>query len=380
MDFKHSNCIVIFNKNKDAVLFCKRTKDPYQGLYNFVGGKLEAGEASDDAAYRELYEETGIGRKDIRLYRLMDMTYYHQRFVLELYVGVLDKDVQLCEEVNPLEWLTLGNDFTDRNRFAGEQNIAHIINVALQYPIPDHRLKMNGRFIGVDGCKGGWIAAVIENGNLEISRFESVSQIVETYPKFDTFLIDMAIGLQESKDNIRPDAFARKMLAPRASTIFPVPCRQTVYENGEENQKRANIDVLGKSLAKQSMAIIPKIRELDSFLNTHTEYKNVICESHPELCFARLNGAVVRSRKKEFIGFCERATILSEFVERDNLIGLWETAKQMHCNPDDIVDAVCLAVVAGLKAQGSCETVPEEPMEDPRGLLMQMVVPKEYIE
>ena len=33
-------------------------------------------------------------------------------------------------------WLPLTVDFTDKNKFAGEQNIAHIINVALQYPIP----------------------------------------------------------------------------------------------------------------------------------------------------------------------------------------------------------------------------------------------------
>lgn len=31
-------------------------------------------------------------------------------------------------------------DPTDRDRFAGEQNIAHIMNVALKYPIPEKRL------------------------------------------------------------------------------------------------------------------------------------------------------------------------------------------------------------------------------------------------
>ena len=40
------------------------------------------------------------------------------------------------EETNPPLWLLLTEDFTDRDRFAGEQNIAHIINVALKYPIP----------------------------------------------------------------------------------------------------------------------------------------------------------------------------------------------------------------------------------------------------
>ena len=53
----------------------------------------------------------------------MDITYYYQEFVLEMYVGKL--------------WIPLTENFADPDRFAGEQNIAHIINVALKYPIPE---------------------------------------------------------------------------------------------------------------------------------------------------------------------------------------------------------------------------------------------------
>lgn len=35
------NCIIVYNQYKDKLLFCKRRKDPYKGLYNFVGGKIE---------------------------------------------------------------------------------------------------------------------------------------------------------------------------------------------------------------------------------------------------------------------------------------------------------------------------------------------------
>ena len=61
------NLIVVFSTNLDKVLFCIRAKEPYKGLYNFVGGKVENGETNDDAAYRELFEETGISREDIEL-------------------------------------------------------------------------------------------------------------------------------------------------------------------------------------------------------------------------------------------------------------------------------------------------------------------------
>lgn len=134
--FPHMNCIVLFNKDKDAALFCMRKKDPYKGKLNFVGGKVEKGESSEEAAYRELEEETGITSREVKLYPLMDLTYYCQQFVLEIYVGMLKEEIRLREEKNPLLWLPLTEDYTDRERFAGDQNIAHIMNIAQMFPIP----------------------------------------------------------------------------------------------------------------------------------------------------------------------------------------------------------------------------------------------------
>lgn len=35
------NVIVIFNKDINKTLMCKRTKEQYIGMYNLVGGKIE---------------------------------------------------------------------------------------------------------------------------------------------------------------------------------------------------------------------------------------------------------------------------------------------------------------------------------------------------
>ena len=64
---KGYNVIVVFNKEADKMLMCKRVKDPYKGLSNFVGGKIEKDENCYDAAYRELFEETSIKKEDIQL-------------------------------------------------------------------------------------------------------------------------------------------------------------------------------------------------------------------------------------------------------------------------------------------------------------------------
>ena len=118
----------------------------------------------------------------------------------------------------------------------------------------------DGLFIGADGCRGGWIACILDNGEFRMERYDSVELLVKQYPEFDAFLIDMAIGLQSSADQLRPDDLAREELRPRTSSVFPIPCRQAVYSDTEEEQKKKNKRVFGKSLAKQSLAIIPKIR------------------------------------------------------------------------------------------------------------------------
>ncbi len=60
---KPYNVIVILNPECTKVLLCKRVKEPYQGLYNFIGGKIEKEEDGFNEAYRELYEETHIEKR-----------------------------------------------------------------------------------------------------------------------------------------------------------------------------------------------------------------------------------------------------------------------------------------------------------------------------
>ena len=242
---------------------------------------------------------------------------------------------------------------------------------------PENRDFGSDAYIGADGCKGGWVAAVLQDGKLNLKRFETLQGIAQEYPTFKEFLIDMPIGLPETKEEVRPEAEARKLLGARSSTVFSVPCRQAVFAETEEEQKAVNQNVLGKSLSMQTIGILPKIRELDEFLGLRPEYNNVICESHPELCFARLRGSVLMSRKKELVGFGDRCETLMNYLDPEVLRGIGNKARELECNPDDVLDAVCLAVVASLKAQDLCETVPKEPQVDANGLLMQIIIPKE---
>lgn len=124
---KKMNVIVIFNKDMTQTLMCKRTKEPYMGMYNLVGGKIENENDGLNEAYRELYEETNIKKDDVELIYFMNLSYVKWGKELEVYYGVLNKNVTLVEEVNKLEWVPINDNFFDINKYAGEGNIGHII-------------------------------------------------------------------------------------------------------------------------------------------------------------------------------------------------------------------------------------------------------------
>ena len=124
---KQYNVIVIFNKDMNKTLMCKRTKEPYIGMYNLVGGKIEKENDGLNEAYRELVEETNIKKDDVELVHFMDLIYVKWDKEIEVYYGILNKDVTLIEEVNRLEWVDINDNFFDMNKYAGEGNIGHII-------------------------------------------------------------------------------------------------------------------------------------------------------------------------------------------------------------------------------------------------------------
>lgn len=121
------NVTMVFNMEENKILMCYRSKNPYMGLYNLVGGKIEENENFDEAAYRELEEETGITKNDIILTHVMDFNYFITGTELQFYAGKLNKDIEVIDEVNKLYWFDISENLFDLKKFAGEGNIGHMI-------------------------------------------------------------------------------------------------------------------------------------------------------------------------------------------------------------------------------------------------------------
>ena len=124
---KKLNVIIVYNKEENKILMCKREKEPYKGKFNLVGGKLEENETELQGAYRELQEETGITKEEIELTHIMNFQYQMSNMELEVYAGKIKKEINLVEEVNKLYWVDKKENFFDLQKYAGEGNIGHMV-------------------------------------------------------------------------------------------------------------------------------------------------------------------------------------------------------------------------------------------------------------
>jgi len=57
----------------------------------------------------------------------MDLNYFKYENNLQVYYGILKHKVNLVEEKNKLEWVTINEELLDNSKFAGNYNISHII-------------------------------------------------------------------------------------------------------------------------------------------------------------------------------------------------------------------------------------------------------------
>jgi len=60
IDFAGVGCGLVIQRADGRVLLCKRLKAPEAGHWNIVGGKVDHGEHSSEAARREAEEESGL--------------------------------------------------------------------------------------------------------------------------------------------------------------------------------------------------------------------------------------------------------------------------------------------------------------------------------
>ena len=228
------------------------------------------------------------------------------------------------------------------------------------------------KFIGVDGCKIGWIS--ICYASEEILLFENLKELFSYYQDDFQVFIDMPIGLASAENEFRNcEKEARKLLPPKKkSSVFPVPCRESLEEKTYEETSETNRKILGCGISKQTWFIMPKIKEVDSLLIENRSLRSKLKESHPEISFQFLNSEIpLKHSKKTKEGTAERLEILMKYDQRSSKIynKALQDYKRKEVAKDDILDAMCLAITAQLSVKAG-HRIPPDPVLDEFGIEM----------
>jgi predicted RNase H-like nuclease len=232
--------------------------------------------------------------------------------------------------------------------------------------------------VGVDGCRAGWLAISLQGfDKWQVEPFLNIEKLWEKYRDSDVIILDIPIGLREEGVTERLcDPQARRLLRPkRSSSVFPAPCRPAVYCESYKKASEQNKDLTGRKLSTQTWAITPKIREVDVFLKKCLSARDKIKESHPELCFRMLSGKAMKHNKRKIMGQAERIGVLEPlYAQTGEIIEFAISSfKKKDVAPDDIIDALCLAVTGLIGLERGFATIPQVPEKDSHGLDMQMI-------
>jgi len=199
--------------------------------------------------------------------------------------------------------------------------------------------------VGIDGCRGGWIAAICRpDGSMDWLLEAKSADILKQLPEASTILVDMIIGLPDRKTPFRQcDLEARTLLRPHGSRVFSAPPREALTAESYPEACELARGATGKAISKQCWHLFPKIRELDAISDPRVR------ESHPELVFTRLNGSVpVGPSKKSPVGQALRLNCLEAKLPHarsgyDEVLRLYPRKDLAR---DDAIDALALCAVA----------------------------------
>lgn len=217
--------------------------------------------------------------------------------------------------------------------------------------------------LGVDGCRGGWIGALVEGDRFEWQLFPDAASVLAM--DADVTAIDIPIGLPDAGTRAC-DVEARRALGSRRSSVFAAPVRAVLGCATYAEARTLLAARGGPSMSAQAFGIVRAVRDVDAALSP-TDADRVI-EVHPELAFRLLAGVELAS-KKTAVGRDQRVAALS--TPWPDVPSRLNDAPRAAA-PDDALDALACAWVAQRWLRGEA-TVLGDGSRDPRGLTMRIV-------
>ena len=226
---------------------------------------------------------------------------------------------------------------------------------------------------GVDACKAGWLCTSFDLVTAKLSAqvfADAQALFADASPAVTA--IDIPIGLPSVGPRLC-DLEARRLLGARRSSVFPAPVRAALGADSYEAACVASERACGKKLSKQTYAILPKIREVDTILRQSPTLRDTVLEVHPEVSFYFWNQQQPMAHPKQSgFGFVERLELVRD-VFGDVVREIRDAIPRKAAADDDILDALATLWTARRIHSRQSVTLPSRPEFDEHGLPMRMI-------
>ena len=231
--------------------------------------------------------------------------------------------------------------------------------------------------VGVDGCRGGWVAVLAETSHPDrlcaVEVFDHILPILERVRSgaFATVALDMPMGLAASGPR-RCDVETRARLGHRSSSVFATPARPLLGCTTHRHAVELGRALDGRGISIQAFNLLPKIAQLDEAIGEPPDpvVLEHVVEAHPESAFAELAGRPLRTRKRTAEGRQARLELLSSvFSEGIDLL----ERRHRGAAGDDVLDAAILVRTAHRIITGSASILGGGEIDE-RGIPMRVAV------
>jgi predicted RNase H-like nuclease/AcrR family transcriptional regulator len=218
-------------------------------------------------------------------------------------------------------------------------------------------LEVSVPVLGVDGCPGGWVGAVLVPGapRPRVVVAPTIEQLVETV-RTDLDLrvvgIDIPIGLPDDSTR-QADALARRALPGRASSVFTTLTRAAYLAPDRAAADAVNRGLSGQGVGAQAFALRAKILEVDAWLRTRPSVD--VVEVHPEVSFTTMAGAPLPGKRTPEGQQARLDALAAVGIARPSVLTGSGYA------PDDVLDACAVAWSAHRRATGDARSLPDPP-------------------
>jgi predicted RNase H-like nuclease len=171
--------------------------------------------------------------------------------------------------------------------------------------------------IGVDGARGGWVAACLYGNSLheeDAAGWQSRPQLFPTVQ--DLAVFRNAAGSNAAVTIDVPMACSTPSTsAPATSKLAncwasaATPCsrhrrgtwsrlRTTTTQSADSSTRSGRPTPRPRGLSPYAAGITPKVKEVDDWVRAHRESEEWLVECHPELCFQALPRERYRRRRR----------------------------------------------------------------------------------